>query len=146
MGMEQLDLLEEEGVDLRVVAVGHCDTSTDVRYHLKLMQRGAFVGFDQLAHILWEPPRMDARIATFVGLAASGHQNQLLLSGDLAGITPGFPTNKDGTPLFGVKSGKSYLTMFEKIIPKFIAAGISQEVIDTILVENPRRLLEGPSG
>lgn len=40
MGMEMLDILEEEGVDLTKVAVGHSDRNTDPYYHLQLAKTG----------------------------------------------------------------------------------------------------------
>jgi predicted metal-dependent phosphotriesterase family hydrolase len=33
--------------------------------------------------------------------------------------------------------------IFEKVIPELKGIGVSQDVLDTILVENPRRLFEG---
>ena len=46
VGLPQLDLLAEEGVDPRRVVIGHCDMVPDPGYHLEVARRGAFVQFD----------------------------------------------------------------------------------------------------
>ena len=46
MGMEVLDLLEQEQVDLTRVALGHLDRNADEYYLLKLADRGIYIQFD----------------------------------------------------------------------------------------------------
>ena len=46
VGLRQLDVLEEEGVSLGRVIVGHSDTDPDPDYHEALARRGAWVQFD----------------------------------------------------------------------------------------------------
>lgn len=52
MALEQLDLLEEDGVDPQRVAIGHCDRNADWWLRLQIAHRGAFVAYDGRARSL----------------------------------------------------------------------------------------------
>ena len=53
MGPRQLDIFEDEGLDLRRVTVGHCSDSADLGYHVSMLRRGAYIGFDRLGLENW---------------------------------------------------------------------------------------------
>lgn len=82
VGMPQLDILAEEGVDLRRVVVGHSDSVPDTDYHLALARRGAYVQFDMLG-IYTSEYDQDKRIRYIKNLAESGFGNHVLLSHDV---------------------------------------------------------------
>ena len=46
MGLDQLDILESEGADLRRVVIGHSQSHPYHEYHAEIVRRGAFVAFD----------------------------------------------------------------------------------------------------
>ncbi|MGA2671135.1 MAG: hypothetical protein ABSF21_06975 [Dehalococcoidia bacterium] len=159
MGNAQLDLLQEEGVDLRNVDIGHRDGPRELDCLMKIAQRGAFLGFDRLGTTLWEDPANipwklspfgiaagggEISTANLLALLKAGYEKQILLSQDVTGIWLGGPTADDGTPYYGLPK-RSFLTFFERRIPKLIEAGISQKTIDRILLDNPRRFFEGAS-
>jgi phosphotriesterase-related protein len=158
MGNAQLDLLEEEGVDLRNVDIGHRDGPRELDALMRIAQRGAFLGFDRTGTNLWEdaedvlkvspfgiaPGGKKVSTANLLALLKAGYEKQILISQDVTGIWLGGPTADDGTPYYGLPV-RSYLTLFEKRIPQLIDAGISQETIDRILTDNPRRFFEGAS-
>ena len=48
VGLDQLDILEEEGVDPRRVVIGHCQSHPHHDYHAEIARRGAFVSFDRM--------------------------------------------------------------------------------------------------
>lgn len=50
-----LAILEEEGVDMELVAVGHSDRNADPYYHLKLAEKGAYVQFDGCGKVKYYP-------------------------------------------------------------------------------------------
>lgn len=81
VGLAQLDLLEDEGVDLRRVIIGHCDTYPDPDYHAALARRGAYVSFDTVrGESAWEIRR---RVEWITAMRASGYLRQVLLSQDV---------------------------------------------------------------
>ena len=130
VGSWQLDVLEDEGVDLRRVGVGHCDLYPDVDYHSRLAERGAFVMYDTQS---LPSPELDAkRIANAVELVRRGYGGQLLVSHDVC--TP------SGRRAGG---GPGYSRTITDTMPALIEAGVPGELTEQIMTANVRRLLTG---
>lgn len=130
VGLWQLNIFEEEGVDLSRVAVGHADSYPVLDYYKEIARRGAFVQFDKVGD-----PRSffmpEARLVVFIQeLVAAGYLEHILLSHDTA-----FPIHLK--VLGGI--GYDYVpTVFRQRLDD---AGLSSREIEQILVDNPRRLL-----
>jgi phosphotriesterase-related protein len=129
MGMEMLDILEEEGVDLSKVAVGHSDRNADPYYHLKLADRGAYVQFDGPGKIKYYPDSV--RVGLIQNLQEHGYGSRLLISGDMG----------RRSYLHAYGGGPGFRYILTKFIPRLRDEGISQESIDEIFVANPARWL-----
>jgi phosphotriesterase-related protein len=115
--LEQLDILEDAGVKPDRVVIGHLGNLVDpnVYVHKTICRRGAFVGFDR------QGGNGDAQqVPMVMALIEAGFADHLMFSAD---ASRGY--------------GKT-LTVF---VPKLKAAGISEEVLHRILVDNPRRFL-----
>src|SRR3546814_17173324 len=54
MGLEQLDILAEEGADLDRVVIGHMDIQPDPDYVRQVLASGASVAFDPIGKQLWD--------------------------------------------------------------------------------------------
>src|SRR3546814_1558003 len=54
MGLEQLDILAEEGADLDRVVIGHMDIQPDPDYVRQVLASGASVAFDTIGKQLWD--------------------------------------------------------------------------------------------
>ena len=130
VGVDQLNLLEEEGVDLRRVIVGHCDTYPEPDYHEALAKRGAWVQFDTVrgGHE-WEVEKRVRLVLEFVG---RGYLRQLLLSHDVAW--------KSQLHAYG---GTGYDYILTDFVPRLLNVGLSQEQIHILMVENPKSALAG---
>jgi phosphotriesterase-related protein len=137
MGPEQLDVLEGEGVDPRGVVIGHSCGASDVHYHLTMLDRGAVLGFDRFGLEILHPDR--ERLAILIGLLGLGFERQLVLSHDTVwcwrGRAPTLP------PELEQRWKPTYV--FETIVPRLRSAGVADEKIATMLVENPRRYFAG---
>jgi predicted metal-dependent phosphotriesterase family hydrolase len=130
VGLAQLDILEEEGVDLRRVVVGHCDTHPFSDYHRALLRRGAWVEFDTIrGNFEFETERQLEQLRVLIDEA---HIDRLLLSQDMA-------VNR----FYTVYGGTGYAYLITGFVERMLAAGLSREQIDLMLVENPRRMLTG---
>jgi phosphotriesterase-related protein len=133
MGVEQLAILTAEGVPAASVIVGHSCGSSNLDYHLAMLDRGALLGFDRFGLELLHPDR--ARIAALVGLLALGFERQLVLSHDSVwcwrGRAPSLPPT--------VMPEWEPTHLFRRILPRLREAGVGQEKVDVMLVENPRR-------
>lgn len=129
MGMEMLDILEEEGVDLSKVAVGHSDRNADPYYHLQLANRGAYVQFDGTSKIKYYPD--STRVSLIKNMLDNGFSKQLLISADMG--------RQHYLHAYGGGPGFEYI--LKKFIPRLLDEGISQDHIDEIFTKNPARWL-----
>lgn len=114
--LEQLDILEDAGVKPDKVVIGHLGNLVDatVYVHKTICRRGAFVGFDRQG-------LNDAQqVPMVMALIEAGFADHLMFSAD---TSRGY--------------GKT-LTVF---LPKLKTAGVSDEVLHHIMVDNPRRFL-----
>ena len=128
VGLLQLEILKDEGADLSRVIIGHCDTYLDQSYHLAILEAGAYVQFDTVGrnHMNPDSRRADA----FVELARLGWSHKLLLSSDRC--------HRSDLLAFG---GVGYGYVFSGFFDLLRAKGIDDETLDTITIENPRRVL-----
>ncbi|MGH9045480.1 MAG: phosphotriesterase family protein [Acidimicrobiales bacterium] len=130
VGWWQLDVLDDEGVDLRRVAVGHCDSYPDVDYHERIAKRGALVMYD--LHSLRNEEFQLKRIVNTVELVKRGYGAHLLLSHDVC--TP------NGRRANG---GPGYSYVITDTVPQLVEAGVPADVTEQIMAENPLQLLTG---
>jgi len=127
MGVEQLDLLEEMGVDPSRVILGHVDRNPDLKYHIQMAKRGAFLGYDGPSRIKYWP---DSVIIDLIkGMLDAGYGKQILLGGDNG--------RSSYWPEYGGGPGHSYI--LTKFVPRLREEGVSESEIQDILVNNPQR-------
>jgi phosphotriesterase-related protein len=129
MALEQLAILMEEGVDPARVIIGHLDFALDEPYLRRVLETGAFVSFDQISKTKYAPD--EARAAMVKTLVDAGHEEQVLLSGDLA--------RKSYLTAYGGGPGWAYL--IERFPALVRAAGVDAATVRRIFVDNPGRAL-----
>jgi phosphotriesterase-related protein len=130
VGLQQLALLKEEGADPRRVIVGHSDTWPDPDYHDAIARQGAYVQFDTIRGL--HPYEVEKALRLVTEFLRRGHLRQLLLSHD----------NCFKTHLVGY-GGNGYAYLLTGFAPLLQKAGLSEEQLRVVLVENPRRVLTG---
>lgn len=130
MGLEQLDLLEEEGVDLSKVAVGHSDRNPDPHYHLEILRRGAYIQFDCVSKVKYHPESVT--IELIKNVLGHGYGDRLLVSGDMG--------RKSYLRAYGGGPGLEYI--ITKFVRRLLEERLSETVISKIFVENPARWLQ----
>jgi predicted metal-dependent phosphotriesterase family hydrolase len=132
VGLDQLTVFEAEGADLSRVIIGHADSYPDPAYHLTIVERGASVEFDFLGMGFTPLERHgEGRIVESIcDLLARGHVERILLSQDVC--------HDSQLTRYG---GNGYTYLAETFLPRLRKAGISDDEIRTITVQNPRRLL-----
>ncbi|MBU7316572.1 phosphotriesterase family protein [Paenibacillus oleatilyticus] len=82
MGLEQIELLRSENVNLAYVSFGHMDRNPDPYYHEQMAKTGAYLCFDGIAKIKHAPE--STRIHLLLELVRKGYEDQILISGDTA--------------------------------------------------------------
>ena len=129
MGLEQIEMLNSNGVDLEKVLIGHMDLNYDLDYHLRIADKGCYLGFDTIGKINYQPDKN--RIKLIKELVQRGHASQIVMSLDL--------TRKSHLKKY---DGIGYSYLIDRFIPNLINSGISLEIIDKFFIDNPNRLLK----
>lgn len=134
--LEQLDLYQSNGVNVANLCIGHLSAikfEDDPRGDtLKAVaKRGAFIGFDTVGHQMTRShiPEVQ-KVKMFMMMLEAGYENNLLLSGDFAQEN-------------NIKAnwGNGWSSVVLQFVPKLRFAGVKDETLHKILVDNPRRFL-----
>jgi predicted metal-dependent phosphotriesterase family hydrolase len=133
VGLEHLKLLRSEGVDPNRVAIGHADSYPFIEYHRALLVQGAYVEFDNIGYPLPGVAALESRLVPLlVQLIREGWAHRLLLSQDICHRSH-----------FKAYGGNGYDYVLTRFIPTLRTAGVDDDALHTITVDNPRRLLTG---
>jgi phosphotriesterase-related protein len=127
MGLEQLAILRNEGVNLAKVAIGHVDRKLEYDYHKAMLDMGAYLIYDQISKEKYVPDR--DRIAQLLRLVADGYGDRIMLGGDFGRAS--YWTSNRGGP------GLSYILW--RFVPWLISEGMPREAIHAMLVSNPAK-------
>lgn len=143
MGPEQADFLIEHGADPSRILIGHMDGNTDVSYHLKTLKKGVSIGFDRFGlQVLAGCPMDEMRETVLIGLIGMGYGDRIMLSHDTVNCWCGRTPNMN-EEVMQLVSGWHPTHLFDDVIPDLIKAGISEEQIESMFVDNPRRTFGG---
>jgi phosphotriesterase-related protein len=132
VGLAQLRVFEEEGLDPARVVIGHADSWPHFDHYLAIVERGASIQFDFLGMAFTPQERVDEPriIELLTELVSRGHAERILLSQDVC--------HNQQLKHYG---GNGYTYLADAFLPRLREAGVTDDVIDTITVANPRRLL-----
>ena len=141
-GDRQIAIFEQEDVDLGQVYIGHSDDSTDVEYLAGMGRKGVWLGMD---HLTFEYraglPDLDTRLATIKQLVDGGLGDRLMFGHDWAVEMP--ILGDDLVAARDAYNPHGYGFASKVVIPRLRDMGVTDAVIRTITVENPRHYLEG---
>jgi phosphotriesterase-related protein len=115
--LEQLDILEDAGVKPDRVVIGHLGNLVDANVYVQktICRRGAFIGIDR------QGGNNDAQqVPMVMALIEAGFADHLMFSAD---------------------ASSGYAKTLTVFVPKLRAAGVSDQVLHRITVDNPRRFL-----
>ena len=132
VGLAQLTILEDEGLDPARIVIGHCDSHPRIEHWREIVRRGAHVEADFLG-MSFTPleragePKVVELISTLLN---EGFEKQILLSQDVC--------HDSQLASYG---GNGYTYLQKSFLPRLAAAGATAATIKTITVENPARLL-----
>jgi phosphotriesterase-related protein len=144
---EIIEVLSKAGADLSHVVMSHIDRTIfvhDVR--VELAKTGCYLEYDVFGLEGWYPRRMvvseanqvkadmpndAARINEIMALIDEGFLNQILISHDHC-----FKTR------LCAYGGPGYAHILNNVVPLMKEKGMSTDAIDTLLVQNPKRLLQ----
>ena len=127
---EEMNILEEAGLDLQRFIWVHAQTEPDVSVLKEAAQRGAYVELDTVGAPFQSQPVL---LETAIDLIESDLTDHLLLSHDAGWYNPSRP---DGLPDDGYRG---YTALAKDFIPELLQRGISEEQVRQITMHNPAR-------
>jgi phosphotriesterase-related protein len=135
-GLEQQRVFREEGVDLTRVVIGHSGDTTEIEYLEEVIAAGSYLGMDRFGidTIL----SFEDRVATVAALCKRGHAGKMVLSHDAACFNDWLPERD----LPAVLPRWNFLHIHNDVIPALRKQGVTDAQIETMLVENPRKIFE----
>ena len=137
-GLEQQRIFKEEGVDLARVVIGHSGGTVNTDYHLELIENGSYLGFD---HFGLPGITLEERVDAVARLCARGYADRIVLSHDAMCFVDWFPRS-----VMDASQHWRWTYISEEVLPALRARGINDEDVRRMLVDNPRRILEGGPG
>ncbi|MEP6808016.1 MAG: phosphotriesterase-related protein [Chloroflexota bacterium] len=131
VGLAQLQIFEEEGVEPGRVVVGHADSYPVLDHYLAVLDRGANLEFDFLGHRFGEEEAAEPRLVELiVELLERGYGTQLLLSQD---VCHNSQLRSNG--------GFGYAYLQQHFLPTVRTAAVAEGEIAQMTIDNPRRIL-----
>lgn len=142
VGEQQIRVLEEEGVDLERVYIGHSNDTHDVDYILGLLRKGVWVGLDRFPGGRYPGvPLWQERTEIVKRLIDEGWAHRIMLGHDHS-VPRGQPTPEMREQRANYQP-EGYSFISRRVLPYLRELGTSEEDIQTIMVDNPRHFLEG---
>jgi len=132
VGLAQLTILEDEGLDPARIVIGHCDSHPRIEHWREIVRRGAHVEADFLGMSFTPLERAgEPKVVELISnLLNEGFEKQILLSQDVC--------HDSQLASYG---GNGYTYLQKSFLPRLAAAGVDAATIKTITEENPARLL-----
>lgn len=126
-----LNIFENEGVDLSRVILNHAVPYTElVNDFISLLQRGCNLAFDMQGTEVRIAFLGEQKLAeTLTALFNAGFINQLLMSQDVC-----------FSVCYVKNGGFGYAHILNNIVPQLKVKGITNEQINTLMIDNPKRI------
>ncbi len=135
-GLAQQDVFEEAGVSLDRVVIGHCGDTEDLAHLEEILGRGSFIGMDRFGIDMILPTKQ--RVAVIAALCERGWSQQIVLSHDACCHIDWFPREA----IAAAAPRWNFRHIPEDVIPALREAGVAEEAIRAMTVDNPRRYFE----
>jgi phosphotriesterase-related protein len=138
LGHRVLDVVAEEGADLRHTVLCHMNPShDDIAYQSELAERGAFIEYDMIgmdflyADQQVQCPSDEEAARALVKLVEMGHADRLLLSHDVF--------LKMMLTRYG---GNGYAYILKHFLPRLKRHGLTDQQLDILMRDNPRSVFQ----
>lgn len=134
VGLAQLAIFREEGVDPGRVVIGHADSHLDLDFYLAVLDAGANLEFDFLGHRFGVEETLEPRLVeAIVELLERDYAPQLLLSQDVCHDRQ-----------LKAHGGFGYVYLHQHFLPTLRTAAVGEGEIRAMTIENPARILTIP--
>lgn len=137
VGARQVQIFQEEGAPMERICIGHSADTDDIPYLESLLRTGVYLSMDRYPGAAGRLP-WETRNATVKALVDRGWVGRLMLGHDYA-PAPIRAGSTQPTPTQPTR----YLFVSTVAVPALRAAGVSENDIQTMMVDVPRRFLTG---
>jgi phosphotriesterase-related protein len=143
-GPRQVEIFLEEGVPPEKIQIAHTGDTDELDYIERVLDRGVYIGMDRYGLDVILPT--DRRNATVLELLRRGYAERMFLSQDfdipIANGLDWYPPELiEQLQAAGAATDWSMTFLFESVIPTLKESGMSDEQLNTMMVENPKRWL-----
>ena len=136
----QIEIFEEEGVDLSGVQIAHTGDTDDLDYIERVLEKGVYIGMDRYGLELFLP--IERRNRTVLALLERGYADRMFLSQDFCATLDWYPLEVAQQLLqAGAAKDWSITLVIDQVIPTLREGGMTNEQLQTMMVENPKRWL-----
>ncbi|ERB50088.1 phosphotriesterase [Rhodococcus sp. P27] len=135
-GLVAQKVLAEEGADLSKVVIGHSGDSTDLDYLCALADAGSLLGMDRFGLDVLLP--FKERVNTVVELARRGYAEKMVLAHDASCFIDWFSSEAKAAAV----PNWNFTHISDQVVPALLERGVTEDQINTMLVDNPRRYFE----
>lgn len=135
MGLQQLELMRSEGVNLERACIGHLDRNPDRWYIRKIADHGAYISIDQVSKTKYYTD--EVRVGLIIDLIRAGYQRKILLSADLA--RKSYLQAYGGGPGFAYVAGPFRQRLGEQLSEEGFAAHRVEQILEDLFRDNAAR-------
>jgi phosphotriesterase-related protein len=139
VGDLQQQVLTENGALSHRIVIGHSCGTSDHAYHMGIARGGSYLGFDRFGLDMIQPD--DERAASLARLISAGAGDRLVVSHDSVWCWRGQPFPPAVEAAMAKQWNPSHFSL--RIVPKLKNLGVTDEQIDALLIDNPRRFFAG---
>lgn len=141
-GYAILDIFASVGLEMHRVILGHAGDSNDMTYLEDMLCRGCYLGLDRFS-----PMEIDntpeKRIETMAELIRRGWTPRLFPAQDNTPYSTFFLSWEQARAINAEENDMDYTYVYRHVFPALRKMGITEEKINMMLVDNPRRFFEG---
>ncbi len=139
IGDLQQQVLTNGGAPAHRVIIGHSCGTSDHDYHMRIARGGSYLGFDRFGLDMLHPD--EQRIASLTRLINSGAGDRVVVSHDSVWCWRGQPFPTAVEEAMVEQWNPSHFSL--RIVPRLKDRGVTDEQIDALLIDNPRRFFAG---
>jgi phosphotriesterase-related protein len=143
-GLYQQRIFLENGVEPQKILIGHSFDCLEQNYLTALLENGTYVGCDQIGIVHRASTEALAECVAELIHLEKGYEKQIVLSHDSAIVNDyAYSFARWRRDLAKNTGIGNYDEVFDVMIPELKKRGITQEMIDVMMIDNPRRYFEG---
>jgi phosphotriesterase-related protein len=128
MGLEQIEIVEDEGFNCERMIIAHVDRLPDLWYHRKLLEKGVYLIYDGPGKAKYYPDSV--RVDLLRQLVQDGFEDKIMLSNDMG--------RRTHHKVYGYGPGFNWIK--ERFLPRLLEEGFAQDVLDKFMIHNPAKV------